>query len=213
MKRLLISLAVGVLGTVFLAWLCAAHSFVFLWYSPPTIDEATTLWTRYVPADSQWRLDAKMATRYVGVTRVDLYSLDDPNPNWTKMTGVELAIIDAGWPIRCLRGVLYRRTPPATVEAIGGWQIPPGYFRSATVGMIAQRGYLSTDYGVLPLTPLWWGIIIDVLFLATGVYLISLGARAWKRRLRRAAGRCLHCGHTLIPANTRCPECGGDRIT
>jgi hypothetical protein len=60
---------------------------------------------------------------------------------------------------------------------------------------------------VLPLRPLWRGLLLDALVWAALVGLLTVGPRSFIRARRRRRGRCPACGYPLGPS-PRCPECG-----
>lgn len=105
----------------------------------------------------------------------------------------------SGWPMRAMVGVGYTRTSNSTptVEYASRWAIPVGSTASGRV--------------ILPLRPLWPGFAVNVVLLAAVIASLRGGARALRNARRRAAGRCLGCGHPLAFEQKACPECGRTR--
>jgi len=65
---------------------------------------------------------------------------------------------------------------------------------------------------MLPLQPIWSGLVIDsLLFACLWFALLSFGdiRRAILRWTDRS-GRCVKCGYILLPEQARCSECGAD---
>lgn len=60
---------------------------------------------------------------------------------------------------------------------------------------------------VLPIRPIWPGILINWFFYAGVAGSLKAGWNCWRRVARRRAGLCVECGYP-IAADQRCPECG-----
>lgn len=107
-----------------------------------------------------------------------------------------------GWPCRAL-GLVWKG--PArqwgTNILTGAW--PPG-------GM--PGGPAAGPVLAFPLTPLWRGLIADVVVWAGVWVLLVAGSRALVRARRRRRGACEQCGYSLQSLESeRCPECGRTR--
>jgi hypothetical protein len=109
----------------------------------------------------------------------------------------------AGWPIHAFEG--YR------IAQIAPRASPLEPHRATSVahyGALPFEPDPPTPFSVvLPLRPLWRGLVTNSLIYAFPCFLTLWGlslARA-RRRARRAA--CTNCGHSLH-GSSRCPECG-----
>ncbi len=60
---------------------------------------------------------------------------------------------------------------------------------------------------VIPVRPLWAGLLADVSWFGATALMLLVGTRAVVARIRRRRGRCVDCGHPQF-AGGRCPECG-----
>lgn len=72
-----------------------------------------------------------------------------------------------------------------------------------------HNGYV--DPRILPLKPIWGGLLIDSLIFGGTVYLVVtvwIAGRRWKRH---RSEQCLVCGYQLLSSQPDCPECGSAR--
>ncbi len=61
----------------------------------------------------------------------------------------------------------------------------------------------------LPQRPLWFGFVINTIFYAAVLWMLTLGAFAARRFIRAKRGHCIKCGYDLRGAeHEACPECG-----
>lgn len=140
-----------------------------------------------------------------------------------------------GWPLHTLSGERWRteRTgldydpiwlendcPPTVLPRLG-----QRYSINQGSSEPEQRRYLlevPADYGVgalqfnrsryLPLKPLWFGFMINLVFYALVLWLITLAALTVRRLIRNRRGRCIKCGYDLRgDISQGCPECGWGR--
>lgn len=116
--------------------------------------------------------------------------------------------VAGGWPLRAMSylswyGEFYPPNVPMSkstrldVDGIEfGWCVA-----TAT----ARRGAL-----VLPLRPIWPGLVADVAFWSFAVFFGRLGVRWLRARRRRRRGLCEVCAYprTGLPPDRACPECG-----
>ncbi len=93
-------------------------------------------------------------------------------------------------------------------EVVHGWPL-----LALTSEWLVERGWEDTAirYGdeVLPLAPIWPGFVINTLFYAAILWLLTLGPFTARRLIRRKRGRCIKCGYDLRGTEHEvCPECG-----
>ncbi len=104
--------------------------------------------------------------------------------------------VEAGWPVRCLRGV--RRVLGLAVPR--SWLKPKPVASSAVLVMPGRQ---------LILHPIWPGFAVNTLFYAAILWLVIPGPFALRRHIRRKRGRCISCGYDLRHADhDACPDCG-----
>lgn len=63
---------------------------------------------------------------------------------------------------------------------------------------------------VLPLRPVWWGLLLNTLAYATIWAAAIMAVGASRRAVRRLRGQCPRCAYDLgaLPEGAPCPECG-----
>lgn len=101
-----------------------------------------------------------------------------------------------GWPFRAL-----------SAEARWGWDGDDTV--SAVGGLLvgSDRALLRDRVRILPLQPIWRGLILDtILFFLLWYAIFSIGTI--RSGLRRHRGLCGRCGYKLQPEQARCSECG-----
>jgi len=99
-------------------------------------------------------------------------------------------VYESGWPVHALG-----------YTSLNGTGTMPGG---------TNIGCLSTRAGMLPLVPLWPGIVINAVFYGVLLWLAGLGFASIRRARRRRRGRCAWCGYELAGLE-QCPECGKER--
>lgn len=80
-------------------------------------------------------------------------------------------------------------------------------------GKLIGSRYVKPRDGVriLPLQPIWSGLIINTAFYISLWYTLFSLRNIWRgvrTRFRRRRGQCIHCAYKLITEQTRCSECG-----
>ena len=106
---------------------------------------------------------------------------------------------ECGWPLPALAYMA------EDVSQAGG--PAPGWRTERTIvlGTLANG-----NPRLLPLRPVWTGLVVDTLLYATAAF-ASLTLAAWLlERRRRRRGRCRACGYDLRGIEGRCPECGAE---
>jgi hypothetical protein len=110
---------------------------------------------------------------------------------------------EGGWPSIAVHGRFFVTEEG---EDVVEWALP---FGRANVGM---------GFGILPLQPLFPGVLINTAFYGGILWLlwltISRGAGMLRRGSRRRRGLCARCGYDLRGSagggsGAPCPECGG----
>ncbi len=130
--------------------------------------------------------------------------------------------VSAGWPLRTVLGraldarALGRTKIPLDIGLTNGVLIGTYYgtFKdpiTANSFILARR---ASPKGVvlarlIPLRPVWGGLLFNTFFYATLLWLVTLGPFTARRMIRRKRGRCTKCGYDLRGAEHEvCPECG-----
>ena len=128
---------------------------------------------------------------------------------------VDKHYVVAGWPRRSFYGVA------VVTQQMGSDNIrnveDPDY-------PITWQGAIAISDGssdaivrrVLPLRPLWTGLLTDTLFYAAILWFVAFGPFVVRRYLRNKQGRCIKCGYDLRGTSGGrggggCPECGWRR--
>lgn len=102
----------------------------------------------------------------------------------------EYSITSCGWPLRCLFFSSIRNADPS----------------SKTI--VEYSCDISTYKLILPLKPLWSGLLINIL-LIMGIYILAVTATSTLLSFRRRGrGLCANCGYSCQPSSPICPECG-----
>jgi len=107
-----------------------------------------------------------------------------------------------GWPMRSLVGeqrIVPGKPPWFLVGAIEAGQLSLSWPASVSRPLMVSR--------LLPLRPVWSGLVVNTLIYALVAWCAWMLARAGRRCRRRRRGRCPGCGYP-IGASCRCSECG-----
>ena len=108
----------------------------------------------------------------------------------TDANGTSVTLIEAGLPLPCLRGTVWKPSNAAKCH----------YY--ATVAW-RQR--------YVPLQPIWTALVMNTCILwlvIAGVHYSTILFTGWRRSSRVRPGRCGYCGHPLLPQQVQCSECG-----
>lgn len=107
-----------------------------------------------------------------------------------------------GFPFRSFHCEAHYISQPAKA---GG-----GYTLESLRGGI-QLSKTSDRFGIVPLSPIWSGLLLNILIWSAAAWLLLTLTSALRTKLRaRRAGKCPHCRYDLrgLPTGAPCPECG-----
>ncbi len=140
----------------------------------------------------------------------------DP-PNWLadaqrmpvgKRGLTEAAVFATGWP--CVSNyALFEvtSTPPAT-GGMGG----RGFELAGSSGIVVKHSPgKRLPERVLPMRPIWFATAVNTAFYAALLYGLYMSSIYGRRTMRRRRGKCVQCGHIMLPEQIVCPECGRQR--
>jgi hypothetical protein len=199
MRFILLSLLLGAIVNVAVAWGCAlsgTSSSVLLRIEPVNLSRARgeVIWrTSIGPVRPDehvegWKREAR------GVTVIAL-RLRTANPR----AAAGCWMFNSGRPLRSFGGLDYG-DQGGVVDRSTLWSILP---HRTAIPMQAAR---------IPLYPRWPGFAVNTLFYATILWLVIPGPFVLRRLVRRRRGRCPQCGYDLRHAlSAGCPECGWNR--
>ena len=182
-------LLLGAIANVVVAWVGTLASSVFL---ELRLVDAARLWSEIAPSDwPTWDADETDArTERSWGQSVDVV--------WSTASGGPHVVVSyrQGFPVRGLRGLLlWDSSGPRAVNAI--------YFDWSQVDPSSGR------YSVLGYSPLWPGFVVNTVFYAAILWLLTLGPFTLRRLIRHKRGLCIKCGYDLRGAEHEvCPECG-----
>ncbi|MEQ8770179.1 MAG: hypothetical protein RIB60_06690 [Phycisphaerales bacterium] len=123
--------------------------------------------------------------------------------DWWQVGGTDIA---AGWPLLALHAEIAGPTYDDTFQerARGGVLVPiPWTSRPSTY----TRAVMRPQYILVPLTPIWSGLVINTLFYAAVLFVLIHTGRLMRSGWRAGRGGCPSCGYSLAGVDT-CPECG-----
>jgi len=177
-----------------------AHEEVVYKWDPSPLSEMDLYWMTEAR-------DVGSGDRYIG----------SPMPHWVRLphwnldelqeSGLNIEMA-AGWPWRAFwaASVDYLNPDPSPAYASS---------RDCYGGVAVMVPIMEGEYRgdltpmLIPLTPIWSGLILDTLLYGAVWYFLLWIARRSLRLWRRRRGRCPFCGYrmTMLPGD-RCPECG-----
>lgn len=116
-------------------------------------------------------------------------------------------VIEAGWPLRCLRGIRWEGSVAPRVS----FYIENANLSKYSPDSVVYTGALPVSSGdrLLPMVPIWHTFALNVAVYALTIRIGFVGLAAIRRGLRQRRGLCTNCGYDLQTSpSTRCPECG-----
>ncbi len=219
-RRMLLSVLMGALTTVVIAWGCALWS--PLQWAPLTrgfSHAGSPRWMVTMRASigaTQIQLDPNSSRNHEVAMTLPLWSeVPDPVAASQGMSWwIDDQMISAsGWP----RGALKWSATGYFSKPGNRWN-EPGTFATPVVSKIRDGWAVRTPRqtltngamdGILPLTPIWSGFLFNTTVFAL-IWCVLISWLAARTRIRRIAkGRCACCTYSLQGlAELRCPECG-----
>jgi hypothetical protein len=226
----MLSVLLGLVATVALAWLGAAfekayggprQADVLVFDGHTSMVGVTRGWliTRNTVC---WRLDADQASANPSWINVKANGWTAQVPYWSKGWLPEkptrppgtwgnctheagLDELAAGWPFRALLAETDEPVQdPVTRLAVysfrGGMTLPTHVIKDGATIFLPRA---------LPCTPIWPGLVADVVVFSVAWWLVLMAVGLVRaRRMRR--GLCLACGYDLhgLAVDAKCPECG-----
>lgn len=110
-------------------------------------------------------------------------------------------VVRSGWPALAFQGERWAR-------ADNNWS-NPRLFTAIDANAVLGIG---CDARLLPLSPIWQGLVVNTLFYALMVGLLAYGPFAFRRFIRSLRGLCPVCSYDLRGnLSDGCPECGWGR--
>jgi len=218
--RAVYSLALGILLTMFWAWLPSVQQCVFKWRHPSRYymrDETMD----YMLDESNYMIANLYSSLLVDRTVVGHPTYDKPMEPTARGSAITSLPAWHFQPPSDLR----RKYEPAqvvrTTTTASGLPWRCAIMSYSAVGNqygLASRGEWMvfeslTSYLQLPIRPYWPGLIRNVLFWATLSAVPIMGFPMLRRALRRRRGQCVQCKYPMPEASARgrpciCPECG-----
>ncbi len=222
--KLVLFLLLGAVVNVAVAWGCAA------WVDNGPSGMSSKIATTRTPQGYIWLVrngSARGAERVLSGRVLDNIEFSLPGegnwppdliPSWSTISHeidpagpktADFQVQDArGWPMLSMRCTFLRDWASVGLrsrsEVVGGLELPP---RTWTGG----DSYYS-NARALPYIPIPLGFVVDTLFYALFLWLLTLGPFTARRLIRRKRGHCIKCGYDLRgDFSAGCPECGWRR--
>lgn len=201
-RRIVASLAIGVVMTVLVAWLAQRPDLT----PSPGQTLASGPWPIAVPPE--WPREPDDVFLRHNATS-SLFSYRHGWEDWRERVAIDPSALTynaleyrIGWPLRAL--VAYE----AFVWTKSGENLVDlGLWRSGLP--VPRRWRIISNYliGSLPILPLWPGFIGNTMFYGLFTWLAMAGFSTTKRRRRVRRGLCIACAYPLTGGEV-CPECG-----
>ena len=106
-----------------------------------------------------------------------------------------------GWPLRAFASESWIYTDPALNSGTRSHEVLRHNF-------VLYSG--SSGRIILPLRPIWPGLLADIAIYALAAFLLALAFTSIRGGSRRRRGHCPRCNYDLraTPSGSPCPECG-----
>jgi hypothetical protein len=189
----LVFLLIGAAVNVGVAWVS-----LFVWSSNRALVSMAPRWPSGVPAD--WpEPEREVWYRTRGWDEREMAAGQGGDPMFPGQVGPwrvvhRAMVIEAGWPLRSLRGM--------------AWSGPHGQaaVRRGSIGAIRLD-----DNSILPFVPVMPGFAVDTVLYAAVAAAAWYGPGAARRAIRRSRSACISCGYSRagLAHDAPCPECGG----
>ncbi len=112
----------------------------------------------------------------------------------------------SGWPVASMWSRLTELDPLHWVDLPNNPRVLPR--DKLERGWLVDWSFLPNQI-ILPIGLIWSGIVINTLFYAVLLWLVTLGQFTLRRYIRREHGRCIKCGYDVRHMDhDACPECG-----
>ena len=153
--------------------------------------------------------------RFATVAEPPRWSRAREEREWKK--GDTISEYAVGWPLRALRawnvqGNTGSKTEPLPASGIWLYKTVtrPTLWGYAKVSEKQPRLSWEPALPVVPLRPIWTGLVLNTLILGSPWFVIPWAWRAQRSALRRRFGHCPKCAYDRrgIAPSLPCPECG-----
>ena len=140
----------------------------------------------------------------------------DPTTNQQELRELfYIDIYEVGWPSRCLQ---WESWSEFEVNFLQGTTIyrneghPARTWWRSGIPVSTQRfGFGSRSWKGLPIHPVYFGFVVNTIFYAVLLWILTLGPFTARRMIRRKRGLCIKCAYDLRGTSGGCPECGYER--
>lgn len=119
-----------------------------------------------------------------------------------------ITVWSVGWPAKCFEGLIVRRLDPNGARGcVSGPATKPAERIGVCHANISMGG--RAFHAEFPYHPLWWGLIVNVIVWAAGLWSVAFAASALRRRISLRRGVCPNCKYP-IGVSEVCTECGAE---
>lgn len=220
-RRAAISIALGVATTALIAWPVALLALHYGVTVHALASQGGTAWTDTSGGTFKARCSLRLLGDWWQVyppsSSDSVLPLGDghPLPAWVATpslppAGVQRSSVVSvdtaahGWPWRCVASESWM----IKVEQLHPGSAPV-QLREVLRGNLVL-GETSRGRTIMPLRPIWWGLVADTLALSAAWFALLTGLSVARSGLRSRAGLCAVCGYNRqgLAQTAACPECG-----